>query len=225
MEPFQAYLIYSSVALAVIGLGFLLYQYRMKRMRALADRLQSLVEERTAALERLNQELQRLTATDSLTGVANRKHLEERLDIEVAYAIRHGTELSAIMLDVDFFKKVNDTHGHLAGDEVLRNMGALLNKAIRTEDLAARYGGEEFVIVARGIAAYDACLLADRVRAQIEVTTVTFHGKAIRFTSSAGVASLADCGDRKEKAHLLHIADGRLYQAKQGGRNRVVGPA
>jgi len=80
MEPFQAYLIYSSVALAVIGLGFLGYQYRMRRMRALADRLQSLVEERTAALERLNQELQRLTATDSLTGVANRRRFDEALD-------------------------------------------------------------------------------------------------------------------------------------------------
>jgi PleD family two-component response regulator len=94
MEPFQAYLTYSVVALALIGLGLLAYRYRMKRMRSLADRLQSLVEERTAALERLNQELQRLTATDSLTGVANRRRFDEALDHEWRRAVRARSTLA-----------------------------------------------------------------------------------------------------------------------------------
>ena len=161
---------------------------------------------------------------DGLTGIANRKHLEERLDAEVGYAIRHGSPLSIVMLDVDHFKRVNDPLGHLAGDAVLRHMGAALSAGLRQEDLVARYGGEEFVIVARGIEVMNALHVADRLRIWISQTPVYFENQQIWITSSAGVASLADCGDKKDKASLLAAADGRLYQAKHGGRNRVVGP-
>jgi diguanylate cyclase (GGDEF)-like protein len=161
---------------------------------------------------------------DGLTGVFNRKHLEERLDAEVTYALHHQTHLSVIMIDVDFFKRVNDTFGHLAGDAVLRQMGTTLTRGVRTEDVVARYGGEEFVVVARGIDAYNACLLADRLRWTVSQTPIVYHGQQIWVTSSAGVASLVCCGEQLDKTTLMGIADKRLYQAKEGGRNRVVGP-
>ena len=110
MDPFQVYLIYSSLALAVLVAIFAAYRYRMRRMRTLADRLQSLVEERTATLERLNQELQRLTATDGLTSVANRRRFDEALDQEWRRAIRANTPLACVMIDIDHFKAVSYTH-------------------------------------------------------------------------------------------------------------------
>jgi diguanylate cyclase (GGDEF)-like protein len=161
---------------------------------------------------------------DGLTKVFNRKHLEERLDAEIAFALRHNTELSVIMIDVDYFKKVNDTYGHLAGDAVLRGVAQILAHGLRTEDLLARYGGEEFVIVARGIPVMQACMVADRLRQAIEGSLFPFEQHQLRVTASAGVASLRDCGPRLDKPSLLGFADQRLYQAKQAGRNRIIGP-
>ncbi len=164
---------------------------------------------------------------DGLTRVFNRKHMEERLDAELAFAIRHGAELSVVMLDVDFFKKVNDTYGHTAGDAVLRHVADALGKALRTEDLLARYGGEEFVVVARGTALTEAKILAERLRRAIEtalvelpVVIVGATPQHIKVTASLGAAALSECA-AKEKSALLHLADERLYKAKQGGRNRV----
>jgi two-component system cell cycle response regulator len=161
---------------------------------------------------------------DGLTGAFNRKHLEERLESEIAYALRHNTELSLVMIDVDHFKKVNDTHGHLAGDAVLKSAAAMLARGIRAEDVLGRYGGEEFIIIARGIGATPARVLADRLRQTIGQTQVSFGGVVIRVTVSAGVASLVDCKGRHDKSTLIGIADARLYKAKQAGRNRVIGP-
>ncbi|MCC6644781.1 MAG: diguanylate cyclase [Polyangiaceae bacterium] len=161
---------------------------------------------------------------DGLTGVSNRKHLEERLDAEVAYALRHETELSLVMLDVDHFKRVNDTFGHPAGDAVLRFMAATLQQTLRTEDLLARYGGEEFCILVRGVDARTTTTVADRLRLWISQSPVDWQGQQIWITSSAGVASLACCGEARDKATLVSTADQRLYKAKHGGRNRVVGP-
>jgi two-component system cell cycle response regulator len=168
---------------------------------------------------------------DGLTHVFNRKHLEERLDAEVAFAVRHSTELSVAILDIDFFKKVNDTYGHPAGDAVLKHVANILGRTLRTEDLLARYGGEEFVMVARGIPLTNACVAAERLRAAVASSPISWTHHApdgttkqvdLVVTSSAGVASLTCC-DTKDKPTLLRIADQRLYQAKQAGRNRVVG--
>lgn len=161
---------------------------------------------------------------DGLTGVYNRKHLEERIIAELSYAARHGTPLSIIIIDVDHFKKVNDTHGHLAGDAVLKSVATLLGRTVRPEDIVARYGGEEFVIVARGTPARAAVALAERLREAVSAEAIQFEGKEIKVTSSAGVASLACCGETRDRATLLGAADRRLYAAKQGGRNRVIGP-
>jgi diguanylate cyclase (GGDEF)-like protein len=161
---------------------------------------------------------------DGLTGVYNRKHMEERIAAELAYANRHDEPLSVIIIDVDHFKKVNDTHGHLAGDAVLKHMAALVKRLIRPEDILARYGGEEFVIIARGTDAPNAFILAERLRQAVEKEPIFFEGKEIRITSSGGVASLACCGPTRDRATLLGTADKRLYAAKTGGRNRVIGP-
>jgi two-component system, cell cycle response regulator len=171
-----------------------------------------------AALERVYN----AAIKDGLTGVYNRKYLEERLDAEIAYAVRQSTPLSIAILDVDHFKKVNDTYGHLGGDAVLKRVAEVLGETLRTEDVLARYGGEEFVVIARGLTVEHAVLMADRVRQQLAATVVPFDDKEIRVTASAGVASLA-CAAKPDKPSLLGTADGRLYRAKESGRNRVVG--
>jgi diguanylate cyclase (GGDEF)-like protein len=160
---------------------------------------------------------------DGLTGVFNRKHIEERLEAEIAYAMRHATPLSIAMLDVDHFKRINDTYGHPAGDAVLRNVAGVLSRGLRTEDVLGRYGGEEFIILARGIQVHEAAQMAERLRLGVYGTPTTFEAVTIPATASFGVASLRCCGDRRERNTLVSIADARLYQAKEGGRNRVVG--
>jgi diguanylate cyclase (GGDEF)-like protein len=159
---------------------------------------------------------------DGLTGVFNRKHLEERLDAEISFAARHRTELSLVMLDIDFFKRVNDTLGHPAGDEVLKSVALLLQKAIRNEDLLARYGGEEFTIIVRGIDVQSTALMAERLRVSVEKTPTIIAGRPLNSTVSLGVASLVCCGEQRDRNMLVAIADRRLYFAKHGGRNRVV---
>lgn len=159
---------------------------------------------------------------DGLTGVFNRKHLEERLSAELSFALRHDEPLSIIITDVDHFKKVNDTFGHLAGDAVLKHVAALLKRAIRPEDILARYGGEEFVVVARSTDLNAAFTLAERLRTELAAQPIQFETSEIRVTSSAGVASLTCCGAQRDRATLIGTADRRLYAAKQGGRNRVA---
>jgi two-component system, cell cycle response regulator len=159
---------------------------------------------------------------DGLTGAFNRKYLEERLVSELAYAQRHGTVVSIVIFDVDFFKKVNDTYGHLAGDAVLRTVSTLLHQGLRTEDVVARYGGEEFVLVMRGIQGAEAIVAADRLRVLVEGTPIQFGEATIRVTASAGVACTAELAVL-DRAALLGTADGRLYRAKEAGRNRVIG--
>jgi two-component system cell cycle response regulator len=161
---------------------------------------------------------------DGLTGVFNRKHLEERLVAELAYAERHEKNLSVILFDLDHFKKVNDVRGHLAGDQVLRVVGTVVMRESRAEDIVARYGGEEFIHVVRDISAATAVRVAERTRVAIAQSKIEFEGSSLSVTASAGVASLACCGERRDRETLLRTADERLYEAKLGGRNRVVGP-
>ncbi len=163
------------------------------------------------------------TLRDALTGLYNRRHLEHQLDVEIASALRHGKQLSVAMLDIDHFKRVNDTHGHAAGDAVLQAFARTLSRLVRPEDLLARYGGEEFTLVLRDTDVLGAVTLANRLRTEIEATPIQFGDVTIRITSSSGVATLDECPE-PDKATLMRIADERLYEAKQAGRNRVVGP-
>jgi len=159
---------------------------------------------------------------DGLTGVLNRKALDQRLLGEIAFAVRHDAPLSVVLLDVDHFKVVNDTHGHPAGDAVLREVAARLGRALRTEDVLGRYGGEEFLIVARNITLEKGAQLAERMRVLVDSSPIVFEGTPIAVSASFGVASLACCAETRDVAKLLALVDARLYEAKHAGRNRVV---
>jgi diguanylate cyclase (GGDEF)-like protein len=168
---------------------------------------------------------QRLYASavlDPLTGLHNRRHLDARLKSEFAFANRHGTPLSILLIDIDHFKKINDTYGHLGGDAALRALSDRLQRTVRTEDIVARYGGEEFAVVARGIESPGAMLLAERIRETAQRIQVAHEGKVIAFTISVGVTTMTRERIFDSIASLLKAADDGLYKAKENGRNRSV---
>ncbi len=158
---------------------------------------------------------------DPLTGAHNRRHGEERLAAEIAYAVRHRSMLSVILVDLDHFKHVNDQHGHQAGDAVLKHLAKLARRELRTEDVFARYGGEEFLIIVRNVDLNGAFCAAERIRSVIARTPVDHEGSSILVTLSAGCASL-DCVTAPTAQELVAVADARLYEAKSRGRNQVV---
>ncbi len=156
--------------------------------------------------------------TDSLTLLANRRAFDDELDRRVAEFCRHSRPFSLLMADVDRFKKVNDMHGHQAGDEVLRGVARLLRRKMREMDLVARYGGEEFAIILPETNLEDACKAAVRTCEAIEKAHFRHEGRELRVTASFGVAAAAGSSDG---AALLTRADAALYSAKEGGRNCV----
>ncbi len=162
------------------------------------------------------------TLRDGLTGLYNRRHLDRLLEAEVAAYIRERRPTSVAMLDIDHFKRVNDTHGHAAGDAVLRTYATTVAALLRPDDLFARYGGEEFTIVLRDRTGPEAVAFADWLRAAVEQTPIAFGSVVLRVTSSFGVAAFDECHPL-DKDTPVRLADERLYRAKQSGRNRVVG--
>ena len=174
------------------------------------------------AEEQLAHQLYEASTKDGLTKVYNRKYFVERMAAEVAYSHRHKSPLSVILFDLDHFKKVNDTHGHMAGDVVLRLVAAQVQKTIRTEDVLSRYGGEEFVILVRGIPHPSAAHFAERVRKAVERLSIPWEEIQVKATISIGISSLTELPETAAGDELLHLADERLYRAKSGGRNRVV---
>ena len=168
-------------------------------------------EARTAVLARLSV----AALTDGLTGVANRRSFDEFLAREVLAATRDDMPLSLLLLDLDFFKALNDVHGHQVGDDVLRGVGLALKTACRPGDLAARYGGEEFVVVLPGVATSGAVEIAERLRSEI----AALKG-SVPVTVSVGVSSLP--ADAATVEGLIVAADRALYTAKRLGRDRVV---
>lgn len=163
--------------------------------------------------------------TDPLTKVYNRRYLERRLDEEVARSKRYSLELSVLMLDIDHFKRVNDTYGHQAGDVTLATLSRLVKTSLRDLDVVARYGGEEFLVICTNTGIDGAALVAERLRHlveshQIGIPDGSGGSHAIQISISIGVASLSASVDSKEK--LVQAADQALYRAKEGGRNRVI---
>ena len=169
--------------------------------------------------------LEQEAVTDALTGLLNRRYLDRRLREEVARSRRYALPLSALLLDIDLFKQINDRHGHQAGDLVLLELAKMAPESLREADILMRYGGEEFLILAPNTALYDARLIAERLRKSIESHDFELRGCSngatlLRLTVSIGVASLGDRIDSAEK--LIRATDENLYRAKRQGRNRVV---
>lgn len=165
-------------------------------------------------------EIRRLTLLDALTGVHNRRSLDEFLERETSRSARHGSPLAVIIIDLDHFKQVNDRYGHPIGDGVLRSLAGRLRHLARAEDLVARYGGEEFALVLPETELRAAVSTGERIRHAIEETPFECEGRSICLTASIGAAVL-DPNLPASAKQLLQTADERLYLAKRGGRNRV----
>jgi diguanylate cyclase (GGDEF)-like protein len=194
---------------------------------ALTEQLQeSLTTQRrlTEQLEGLNRDLERRALTDELTGLPNRRAFDEAMERESERSQRLGQAAAVMMADIDRFKRVNDVHGHLAGDAVLREVGRAIMACTRACDFAARYGGEEFVIILPHTSMDGAAVAAERLRSCVEGLRVEHEGRLIPVTISIGVAPMGpDQGQgRRASTIALRAADDALYEAKESGRNRVV---
>ncbi len=165
-----------------------------------------------------HEKLKILAAVDELTGAYNRRFGLLRLREEFSRALRTGTPLSILMLDLDHFKRVNDTYGHAAGDLVLKMVAQVIRKSVREEDIVCRYGGEEFLVILPGAEKEGAVLVAERLRTAVEEQVIMYGGQAIRITVSIGVAGYPHRGISSHR-DLLELADEALYRSKQMGRN------
>ncbi len=166
-----------------------------------------------------HEEIYKMTIIDGLTQIHNKRYLYEALERELIRARRHERPLSLAIFDIDFFKRINDQYGHLAGDHVLRELARLVQNRIRRDEVFARYGGEEFVIVLPETALDGAVALAENICALVAEHRFVFQGERIPTTISIGCA-LLEPGDQTAN-ELIQRADEKLYEAKRGGRNRV----
>jgi diguanylate cyclase (GGDEF)-like protein len=198
--------------LILTGTGFDAHDHAVAR---------SLATHAVTALEnaRLHELVKRQALLDSLTGMPNRRQCETALATELSRAKRFGGPLAFVLADVDEFKTVNDRHGHLAGDRVLREVSDILRELVREADLAARWGGEEFALVLPNTDADGAAVLVERIRSTLEHRTISIDGHGITVTASFGVAVYPD---EQSAVQLIAAADEALYAAKRGGQNRVA---
>ena len=168
-----------------------------------------------------HEEIYRMTIMDGLTQVHNKRYFLEFLEREMARCTRYGRPLSLALFDIDHFKRINDEFGHLAGDDVLRDLAGQVRSKIRKEELVARYGGEEFALVLPESGAEKVRKFANKLRALIADHEFVFEARRIPVTISIGVADMVP--ELAEPAQFIKAADTNLYAAKRGGRNRVVG--
>ncbi len=167
-----------------------------------------------------HEEIYQMTIVDGLTQIHNKRYFLEFLDREMARCSRYDRPLSLVMFDIDHFKQINDTYGHLAGDFVLKRLAELVSKHVRKEELFARYGGEEFAIIMPETTGKKAGIFCEKIRRMIEQTTVMYENKEISVTISLGIAVM---GRHREPLAFIKAADDMLYAAKANGRNRVEG--
>jgi diguanylate cyclase (GGDEF)-like protein len=198
--------------------GLLLILWFERQQQRLTERLTAQEEQLRSTMA----ELQRLATTDALTGLPNRRYFFERAQAEFVRAQRYDRPLTSIMLDIDYFKTVNDTRGHVVGDAVLQQCALILRECVRAQDVLARYGGEEFVVLLPETNCDGACTIAERVRAGIEAASFAAgFGPVVQITVSIGIAGMESGAAYSDLDKLLQEADAALYRAKHGGRNRI----
>lgn len=204
------------------NMSFRLYMMAQKQLSLYHDDIVNLIlQGASVALSRQikMQGLRDAAVIDPLTGCYNRREFENQLKRNISGAVRHKTKLSLFMFDLDYFKTINDTYGHLAGDTVLKEVSAIVQQNMRTNDILARYGGEEFIAILPDTDKTRAMELADRLRSRIARKTVTHGDHQIKVTASFGVSEM---GRDTDMERIIQDADTMLYKAKQSGRNTVM---
>lgn len=199
-------------------IGYIAYRKNITHEKTLENlnvKLEKMVEKKTKELKQTNEKLLKLSQTDALTGIYNRKKLQDSMSLEIKKAYRFEQTFSIILIDIDFFKKVNDTYGHLKGDNIIKGICRLVEKNIREIDLFARWGGEEFVILVNNQNKNQTKLMAEKIRQIIAITKID----NLDITCSFGVSQY-ETNDTDEM--LFKKADDALYQAKESGRNCVI---
>jgi len=198
----------------VIEKAFRRYRYLTRPMKRYDD-LAGITADLLEHVDKYKNE----ASTDSLTRLFNRRSFDKILDKAMALYKESNLHFSVIMMDLDNFKKLNDTYGHQAGDEVLRTFGGILKKNMRQEDSAFRYGGEEFTIIASGDKSENIKLFVNRIRKQVKEKVIVFENTQISFTYSAGVACIQQSFSKED---LINAADQALYYAKEHGKDQVI---
>jgi diguanylate cyclase (GGDEF)-like protein len=201
--------------LFTMSLGMLV----LKQFAEMRNRLETLVDERTEELRIKSEELERQATHDTLTGLVNRRFVDDFLQREIENSKRYDRPLTIALADIDHFKRVNDSHSHLIGDQVLRRISDILVNRCRKTDVVARYGGEEFLLCFPDTSAEFAEQICSQIRTAVEKTDWSDIGEGIRLTISFGIAEV---GSDSRRTTILSDADTRLYQAKHKGRNRIV---
>lgn len=227
LKTLQAHLKHLTWQTQMVSLGD--YSQRVDFMGEFSGAFNHMVEQLKTTVQELEESRARfreMAITDALTGLYNRRHFFNLAETEITRALRYSLETSIIMLDLDFFKKVNDTYGHEAGDNVLAMTGQLLRQRLRSVDVAARYGGEEFVVMLPESGRKAAMAVAEKIHREIARCSVVAGGQSIKVTASFGVSHLPSsdegCGDVQSLLKdLIRAADTALYKAKDAGRDQV----
>lgn len=206
--------------LALLLAGHLSSAYENILMRQELETANARLRDHDSRLTQLNEKLRELAHTDETTGLFNKRRLFERLEMEVARAKRYGEVLSCLMIDVDDFKKINDIHGHPAGDKVLRQIGDLLQRSLRVTDFKARFGGDEFTVLLPRTNGAGASSVSEKLRSAFMTQTFTLPVATVRLTVSIGVASCTRF-ESLDALRIIQLADLALYRAKKTGKNKV----
>ncbi len=215
MKPFSLIIQEANEELQRLNLSYEQVVLELRQAKRNAESL-------AVGLKEANDKLRELAIRDELTGLFNHRYFQDQIEYEITRSARYKHPVSLLLLDLDFFKKVNDTYGHPAGDHVLRETGTTLKKLVRQSDTVARYGGEEFAIILPETATASAKVLAQRVRRGIEQLKINFEKQKISITVSIGLACTDMADGKMSRTEIISKSDQALYKAKHEGRNRVA---